>query len=477
MIGQAIHTILKSQISDLASGGIFPIIMPQNAKYSLSSSSSYPAVIYHQMLDLETTKDKNANMLKCDLSIQVVSLSYKTTSKICNEIKNVLDNYKDFSSIGLDEVQGYQDQYGNNHSLIDNIDISNVFFTGEIDDYFEDLRLFTRTIDYDVFFYWNLEQFAYSKGKTGTATSISSFTNPFILSLDFTQITSKETSALVFAGQDDNQRTSANNDGDVQFLYNKIGKYYAQKTPTDSIVEYHPYLRCLDADKPQWFKGTTTPSYGYFSGTENFRTFRGSAYEPISLAYGGLLIYVYKPIRSGSQNFLSGNNVSASEEGNLSVNHEKVGSDIKIQFNPCGDLSTYSSRTITLVSSTHSPSYWDADIHFLAISVGGNKAQTGGTKNNSGWYEYFNDTYKPKLTTGQIIKDNSFTGNSDTYSNSLTFAGMGSSEDSSIGFAIYEMMLFVPDSSTGDDSAPFQPTSIIYKKIKDYIYNKYNSLN
>ena len=34
-----------------------------------------------------------------------------------------LDNYKDFSSIGLDEVQGYQDQYGNNHSLIDNIDI------------------------------------------------------------------------------------------------------------------------------------------------------------------------------------------------------------------------------------------------------------------------------------------------------------------------------------------------------------------
>ena len=89
MIGKAIHTILKSQISDLATGGIYPIILPQNAKYSLSSSSSYPAVIYHQMLDLETTKDKNANMLKCDLSIQVVSLSYKTTSKICNEIKNI----------------------------------------------------------------------------------------------------------------------------------------------------------------------------------------------------------------------------------------------------------------------------------------------------------------------------------------------------------------------------------------------------
>ena len=36
MIGKAIHKILKEQISDLATGGIYPIIMPQNAKYSLS---------------------------------------------------------------------------------------------------------------------------------------------------------------------------------------------------------------------------------------------------------------------------------------------------------------------------------------------------------------------------------------------------------------------------------------------------------
>ena len=54
---------------------------------------------------------------------------------------------------------------------------------------------------------------------------------------------------------------------------------------------------------------------------------------------------------------------------------------------------------------------------------------------------------------------------------------MGSSEDVSAGFAIYEMMLFVPDSNIGNDNTPFQPTDIIYKKIKDYIYNKYESLN
>jgi hypothetical protein len=474
MIGQAIHKILKNQISDLSSGGVFPIIMPQNAKYSLSSSSSYPAIIYHQMLDLETTKDKNPNMVKCDLSIQVVSKSYKTTSKISKQIKNVLDNYRDFSLAGLDTVQGYQDEYGNNHSLIENVDISNVFFTGESDDYFDDLMLYTRAVDYEVYFYWNLEQFAYSKGKADTATSISSFTNPLILSLDFTQVTSNNRSALVFSSV---TYRNVGNGAVVQFLYNKIGKFYAQKTPTDNIVEYHPYLRCPDADKPTWFAGTTTPAYAYFDDNDSFRTFRDSAYNGISLAYGGLLIYVYRPAKDGGVNYLSGNFVSAAEEGNMALTHSKIGSNISVEFNPCGNNVSYASRTKSLISSTDSTTYWDADIHFIALSLGGNKAQTGGTKNNSGWFEYFNSNYNPKLTTGQIIQDNSFVGNSDTYSNSLTFAGMGSSEATSVGFTIYEMMLFVPDASTGSDTVPFQPTNIIYKKIKDYIYNKYESLN
>ena len=475
MIGKAIHTILKSQISDLATGGIYPIILPQNAKYSLSDASSYPAVLYHQMIDLQISKDKTPNLIKCELSIQVVSKSYKTTSKISDEIKNVLDNYRDFTSIGLDVVQGYQDEYGNNHSLIENIDISNIFFSDEKDEYYDELFLYTKAIDYDVYFYWNLDQFSYSKGKADVATTISSITNPLILSLDFTQVKSVDTSALLFSGISSVQRTSIADSSLVQFLYNKIGNYYAQRTPTDNIIEYHPYLRCEDADKPTWNSGT--PAYCEFSTTKNFRTFTGTAYEPISLAYGGLIIFVYKPDKTGGQNYISGNSVSASEEGNMSINHEKQGLDIKIQFNPCGDLTTYSSRTITLKATTDSTNYWDASIHFLALSVGGNKAQTGGTKNNSGWFEYFNSNYNPKLTTGQIIKDNSFAGNSDTYSNSLTFASIGSDQDSSSGFLVYEMLLFVPESSTGDDTAPFQPTDIIYKKIKDYIYNKYESLN
>jgi hypothetical protein len=474
MIGQAIHKILKNQISDLNSGGVFPIIMPQNSKYSLSSASSYPAVIYHQMIDLETTKDKSPNMVKCDLSIQVISKSYKTTAKLSKKIKNVLDNYRDLSKSGLDVVQGYQDRYANNHSFIENVDISNVFFSNESDDYFEDLRLYTRAVDYQVYFYWNINQFSYSKGKADTATSISSFTNPLILSLDLTQVTSNSRSALVFSAL---PPLNVSNATAVQFLYNKIGNYYAQKTPTDNIVEYDPYLRCTDSDKPEWFEGTTTPAYAYFSGTKNFRTFKNPSYDPISLAYGALLIYVYKPIKNGGNNFLAGNNVSASEEGNIAISHAKIGINITIEFNPCGNNASYASRTISLKTSTDSNRYWDADIHFLALSLGGNKAQTGGTKNNSGWYEYFNNNHNPKLTTGQILQANSFTGNSDTYSNSLTFAGIGSEQDTSLGFGVYEMLLFVPESSTGDDTAPFRPTDIIYKKIKDYIYNKYESLN
>ena len=48
---------------------------------------------------------------------------------------------------------------------------------------------------------------------------------------------------------------------------------------------------------------------------------------------------------------------------------------------------------------------------------------------------------------------------------------------------VFEMMLFVPTETTsrggGDfdsDSAPFQPTDIIYKNIKDYVYNRYSKL-
>ena len=171
---------------------------------------------------------------------------------------------------------------------------------------------------------------------------------------------------------------------------------------------------------------------------------------------------------------------SGGEAGNIVLDHKNIGGDITLEFNPKGNFFTFSAATTTLISSTDSTNYWDADTHFLALSLGGNKAQTGGSYNQSGWYEYFNSNYNPKLTTGQIIKNNSFTGNSETYSNSLTFAGWGDSTYSTSGVGIHEMLLFVPESinthNINADSAPFQPTDIIYNQIKDYIYNKYDNL-
>lgn len=467
MIGKAIHNILKEQISDLATGGIYPIIMPQNAKYSVSDSSSYPAVIYQQITDYETSKDKNPNMIKCDLSIQVISKSYKTTNEIASKIKDVMDNYKDFTRAGLSGVQGFTDNKGNNHSYIKNIDISNVFFTNEEDDYYDDLFLFTRAIDYDIYYYYNIEQFDYNKG-------VSTISNPLMLSLDCTQVKNNNTSALIFSGT---EFTSLENTELANFIYNKTGKYYAKETPTSSRAEYNGYLTTEDANRPKYYNATN-PAYLQFEGTQYLRTY-DSAYKNISLSAGALFILVYRPYKDGGFNFLLGNHVTGAE-GNIVLSHKKIGSNITIEFNPCGDFATYSSRNITLKTSTDSANDWDADIHFIALSLGGNKAQTGGSKNNSGWFEYFNSNKNSKLTTGQILVDNSFTGNSDTYSNSLTFAGWGDGSNSSSGFRMYEMLLFVPDANTthniNADAAPFQPTDIIYKKIKDYIYNKYESL-
>ena len=468
MIGKAIYTILKKEISDLATGGIYPIVMPQNAKYTLSDSSSYPAVLYHQMIDYTDSKDLMPNMVKCDLGIQVVSQSYKTTSEIANKIKDVLNNYRDFSTSGLDGVQGFQDIHGNNHSFIENVDISSIFFVDESDDYLDDLLLYTTSIDYSVYYYWNMEQFSYNKG-------IAAITNPLMLSLDCTQRKNNTQSALVFASD---SLLTLDNGENAKLIYNKLGKYYAKETPTSSRAEYDGYLTTEDANRPVYYNATA-PAYLDFNSTDYLRTY-DSAYKNISLSAGALFILVYRPSTTGGYNYLFGNHVAGSE-GNIILSHKKVGSNITIEFNPCGDFSTYSSRTQSLITSTDSTNYWDADIHFIALSVGGNKAQTGGSENNTGWFEYFNSNYNPKLTTGQIIKDNSFTGNSDTYSNSLTFAGWGDGSNSSSGFRIYEMLLFVPDANTTHnidaDAAPFQPTDIIYKKAKDYIYNKYESLN
>ena len=89
------------------------------------------------------------------------------------------------------------------------------------------------------------------------------------------------------------------------------------------------------------------------------------------------------------------------------------------------------------------------------------------------------------MTTGQIIKNNQIAGNTDSlqvdlYTN-FCLSRIGNAQvDSSAGFKMYELLVFIPNEaqthSIDEDSAPFQPTDIIYKKVKEYIYNKYKSL-
>ena len=467
MIGKAIHTILKDKIKDLSTGSIYPVIMPQNAKYTLGDSSSYPAIIYDATIDYIKSKDKNPNMLKGVVSIMVVSESYKTTSEISTQVRDVLDHYVDLSDDGLAGVQGFTDDKGYKHSFIENLDISDIFYVDEEDDYYDELFLYTRSTIYDIYYYENIDKFSYNKG-------LAPITNPLMLSLDCTQITNDTKGGLMFKSG----TTNPSNSDDVLKLYNKLGVYYAKETPTDSREQYDGYLTPNDSNKPNYYNATT-PAYLEFDGYESLRTYDG-ANKNISLSAGAMFIMVYKPTTTGGENYLLGNWDLSGNEGNIVLSHKKVGSDITLHYNPCGDFTVFSSRTETLITSTDSTNYWDADIHFIALSLGGNKAQTEGSYNQSGWYEYFNSDYNPKLTTGQIIKDNSFTGNSDTYSNSLTFASMGGVVESS-GFRVHELLLFVPDANSTHnidaDAAPFQPTDIIYKKIKDYIYNKYKSLN
>ena len=90
------------------------------------------------------------------------------------------------------------------------------------------------------------------------------------------------------------------------------------------------------------------------------------------------------------------------------------------------------------------------------------------------------------MTTGQILKNNSIAGNTDTMTGGVDerfwFSQIGTTTtgETSGGFRMYEFLLFIPNEAQTHninvDAAPFQPTDIIYKKVKDYIYEKYKSL-
>tara|TARA_R110002020_G_scaffold92169_5_gene223335 strand:+ start:6222 stop:7721 length:1500 start_codon:yes stop_codon:yes gene_type:complete len=497
MIGKAIHKLLKTQISNLSTGGVFPIVIPQNAKYKLTSDSTYPSIIYHQTESVVPSKDKNLNILKCELGIQVISKSYKDTHELSKKIKDLLSNYVDFTESGLEDIKGFTDINGYVHNFIENIEISNIFFVDENDDYDDELYLFIKSIEFDVYYYNNINQFSYGY-KKGNGTTIPSqldtSNTPLILSLDCTQIIRENRfgvitnkGALLSENDPTGTLTNPSSGDNVQTLFNKTGEFKSKISSSSDYFTFNPLLTTESSDEPTYNDSPTDFPYLQFTAGKFLRTQRGTTndYQPISLANGGLIIFIYRPFNllgANAINTIIGNQVDTSggDVGNLIVGHSKdVSGNIKIDFNPCGDYTEFSSRTITLLTSTDNTNYWSADVHFLALSLGGNKAQTGGTLNQSGWFEYFNSTYNPELTTGQIIKNNSFSGNSDTYSESLTFASIGGN-GTLAGFRLYEMLLFQPPVVTthnlDENAAPFQPTDIIYKKIKDYIYNKYTSL-
>ena len=78
MIGKALHIILKDKIKDLNNGAIYPVVMPQNANYSISSSTNYPAIVYHNFTEYIVSKDDNPNMVYTKVMLQVISNSYKS---------------------------------------------------------------------------------------------------------------------------------------------------------------------------------------------------------------------------------------------------------------------------------------------------------------------------------------------------------------------------------------------------------------
>jgi len=473
MIGRAIHQILKNNISDLSSGDIYPVIIPQNSK--INTGQSYPAIIYSVLLDYVVSKQKTPNILKSSISLTVVSDSYKQVDEISTSVRNVLDRYQDLTKEGTNNVKGFVDNQGNPHNFSANIDINNIFYIEEENDYLDDLFLYSRSSIFDVYYYDNLGVFSYESGGPSVTDSV---TNPLILSLDATKITNQGEGALMQTTLD----KFIPDDGQVKKIFNTLGTYYAKETPTETQSKYDSFFTTEVGEMPYWRKENPF-SYMEFSGDMYLRAYK-STYKDISLSYGALLIFIYRPTAVG-YNYLSGNHmdISGGECGNMVLSHKKVGSDVTIQYNPSGGFFSFFGDTIDLLTSTDLTKYWDADIHFLALSVGGNKAQTGGAVNNAGWYEYFNSNYNPHLTTGQIKADNSFSGNSNTYDNSLTFAGWGDGTFESGGFQIYETLLFIQPTTTtrigsgySVDSAPFQPTDLMYKKIKDYIYDKYESL-
>ena len=361
----------------------------------------------------------------------------------------------------------------------------------EEDEYFDKLNIFTRRLEYDVYYYDDVLKLNYDIKNSDGYTP----TNPLILAYDFTQKELMRRGSDTYVGYEDKVYTGSGNPYDLPiYVFNKLGKTKCLKyIHTNNTYSNPSVLQYLTTNVSTIFRPTYTETTGvkpylYFTGRNVLQNSVESAYPPskINLPFGAMFIMVYKPEVQSDENFLLGAMDSGTDDNPIILSHKKGLTDITIKFNPNGKSFDGASRERTLISSTNSAAYWGGDYHFLCLSLGGSKDYTGGTVNQAGWFEYFNSVYNPKLTTGQILKNNSIAGNTDTMTGGVDerfwFSQIGTTTtgETSGGFRMYEFLLFIPNEAQTHninvDAAPFQPTDIIYKKVKDYIYEKYKSL-
>lgn len=510
MIGQAIHKILKNKISALSKGGIFPVIVPQVPGNSINKSpdSAYPLIIYHCFDEQEISKEQAPNILFSRVMLQVISDTYKSMDDISQNARDILDHYQDKSLEGLAGVPGYTDN-GYTHNFINNVDIQHIFFQDEEDEYYDKLNLFSRRLEFEVYYYNSINKFSYNAINVILYSGVFTFesyitnTNALALSMDFTQANLLKRADPVGGGPTRPDYDYKTIDGtDIVFAFNTLGTskdIWTNSSDYSGSYGNHDFYQYLQASntavthKATYRNGVSagTKPYLEFDNYDNLGVLRTDATEPtpdinqFCLPFGAMFIIVYRPTGVTLDNYLLGSNNEAADKASIILSHKKSGSDITITLNPNGSIFNGSARERILLTSTDSTKYWDAKYHFLCVSLGGSKNYTGGTYNQKGWFEYFNSDFNPKLTTGQILEDNLITGNTDTFAavdNNFTFSrvGNGGPFGQSAGFNMYEFLMFVPDAAKthkiNADAAPFQPTDIIYKKVKEYIYNKYESL-
>jgi hypothetical protein len=475
MIGQAIYNILTTNVEELKTGkNVYPVVMAQNTQPGLSYS--YPAVIYTPITTYELSKDKMPGALIAEVQISIFTESYKETANLASSIRAQLDHFKDTAVGGLSGVPGYTDDNGYTHSIIANTDINHIFFEDEEYEFLKDLYLSACFQTYKIYYFDDIIKLSYGENFAKLTTAPNS---PLTMAIDCTQ-------NKLMRGMNDIIPVS---DGTfVEYVYNKLGNinYANQNNSTDSLPAkaLKGQYQTSPGKYPAYSDGV-----GVSGGIKKNLFIEEDAFMYIdntgNKVYGGygmMIVLVYKPTAEGANNWIVGNGNSAISKG-IIIEHKKEGANITIRINTAGDFSE-TDATQVLLTSTNSFREWAGNYHYLCVSLCGNKAETGGSVNSAGWFDYFNsNSLSSKLyTTGQIEKENQITGNTLTQTQPQWFSGFGSSTElDSAGFRIYECLVFTPSgkqkhASGGYDVAPYQPTDIIYNQVKDYIFNKYGDL-